>query len=309
MAQADQVVQDAGFPTVRADINDNLAALFSQSSGASAPATTVAYQPWIDTSASPAVWKVRNSANTGWITIGTIDASAFSPGGTTAIANGGTGQTTAAAALAALLPTQTGNSGKALVTDGTLASWGVVAAGVSVQVFTSSGTYTPTSGKTTFLVLATGGGGGGGRGTTNYSGGGGGGGGTAIRLYSSAEMGSSATVTVGSAGAAATTGNGGTGGTTSFDPGGSGLTITGIGGAGGITGGAGGAGGSSTNSLFLIDGVPGQDKPSVADYLTGGWRGSSLWGAGRGSGGNGGAYSPNYSPVSGVAGVVLILEW
>lgn len=123
MAQADQSVANATFPTVRADINDNLAALFSQSSGNSAPAVTVAFQPWIDTSSSPAVWKVRNAANSGWITIGTLDASTFSSGGVTAIANGGTGETTASAAINALLPAQSGNSGKALITDGTVASW------------------------------------------------------------------------------------------------------------------------------------------------------------------------------------------
>lgn len=39
------------------------------------------------------------------------------------IADGGTGQTTANAALNALLPTQTGNAGKALKTDGTNTSW------------------------------------------------------------------------------------------------------------------------------------------------------------------------------------------
>ena len=126
MAQADQSVANATFPTVRTDINDNLAALFSQSSGNSAPAVTVAFQPWIDTSSSPAVWKVRNAANSGWITIGTLDASAFSTGGVTAIANGGTGQTTAAAALTALLPSQAGNSGKALVTDGASATWDTI---------------------------------------------------------------------------------------------------------------------------------------------------------------------------------------
>ncbi len=41
-----------------------------------------------------------------------------------AIADGGTGQITATAALTALLPDQTGNSGKALKTNGTVASWG-----------------------------------------------------------------------------------------------------------------------------------------------------------------------------------------
>lgn len=47
-------------------------------------------------------------------------------GGTLAIANGGTGQTTANAALNALLPTQTGNASKYLQTDGTNATWDAI---------------------------------------------------------------------------------------------------------------------------------------------------------------------------------------
>jgi hypothetical protein len=43
--------------------------------------------------------------------------------GTLPIASGGTGQTSANAALNALLPDQTGNTGKALVTDGTGTAW------------------------------------------------------------------------------------------------------------------------------------------------------------------------------------------
>ena len=39
------------------------------------------------------------------------------------VANGGTGQTSAAAAINALLPTQTGNGGEFLTTDGSAASW------------------------------------------------------------------------------------------------------------------------------------------------------------------------------------------
>jgi hypothetical protein len=37
MAQADQTIQNDTFPTVRADINNNLAALFSNSSGNAHP--------------------------------------------------------------------------------------------------------------------------------------------------------------------------------------------------------------------------------------------------------------------------------
>ena len=160
MAQSDQVVQNATFPTVRADINDNLAALYSQSSGPSAPTTTVAFQPWIDTSSSPPVWKIRNAANTGWITVGVLDPANFESGGVTPIANGGTGQTTASGAINALVPSQSGNNDYFLQTNGTSVLWAAAAAGMSTQVFTASATYTRPSDKTSFLVLCTGGGGG-----------------------------------------------------------------------------------------------------------------------------------------------------
>ena len=81
MAQADQTVQNATFPTVRADINNNLAALFSDSSGNGAPTVTVAFQDWIDTSGADAVWKKRNAANNAWITIGTFAGAGLSLGG------------------------------------------------------------------------------------------------------------------------------------------------------------------------------------------------------------------------------------
>ena len=289
MAQSDQVVQNATFPSVRADINDNLAALYSQSSGNSAPSVTVAFQPWVDTSSSPPVWKVRNSSNSAWITVGVLDPAGFNAGGITAIANGGTGATTATAALAALLPSQGGNAGKALVTSGSLASWGVVASGASLQVFTANGTYTPTAGKTTFLVFATGGGGG----SVAASGGSGaGGGGTAIRLYNTAELGSSASITVGSGGAV-----GSNGGSTIFTPAGSGLVITGGGGSNSVTG------GSVTNSQINVSGGLGSD----IGIGTGKPGGVSFWGGGLGIGGKGGTGGP--VGYAGTAGVVLILEW
>jgi hypothetical protein len=305
MAQSDQVVQNATFPTVRADINDNLAALYSQNSGNSAPAVTVAFQPWVDTSSSPPVWKVRNGSNTAWITIGVLDPAGFNAGGVTAIANGGTGATTAALALAALLPSQSGNAGKALVTSGSAASWGVVASGASIQVFTANGTYTPTAGKTTFLVFATGGGGGGG---TGSFGGSGGGAGTAVNLYSTGQLGSSASLTVGAGGTAAATG-----GTSSF-------TCSGTGGSMSATGGGGASGGprnelggsAGTTSGTLSFGLTGQKGIVGTTLINAGSGtnaqsaippgGASFWGGGYGCGGNGPA-------GTGVSGFCLILEW
>jgi hypothetical protein len=123
MAQSDQVVQNATFPSVRADINDNLAALYSQSSGNSAPTVTVAHQPWVDTSSSPAIWKVRNGSNTAWITIGTLDPAGF----------------ITSTSLTALLPSQSGNAGKSLISNGTTAAWNpTINSGTAVA--TTSGT-------------------------------------------------------------------------------------------------------------------------------------------------------------------------
>jgi hypothetical protein len=52
--------------------------------------------------------------------------------GTVAIANGGTGQTTATAAFNALAPNQTGNSGRYLTTDGSTTSWATVSSAGTV---------------------------------------------------------------------------------------------------------------------------------------------------------------------------------
>ena len=61
--------------------------------------------------------------------------------GTLPIANGGTGQTTAQAAIDALLPTQTGQTGKSLKTDGASSYWGAdTYTDVIPQVFGSRAT-------------------------------------------------------------------------------------------------------------------------------------------------------------------------
>ena len=66
------------------------------------------------------------------------------------IANGGTGQTTANASLNALLPSQTGNSGKVLSTDGTNTSW--ISGGGGGGSFFSPYIFTATASQTTFAV-------------------------------------------------------------------------------------------------------------------------------------------------------------
>jgi hypothetical protein len=64
--------------------------------------------------------------------------SAVNVTGTVAIANGGTGQTTATTGFNALAPSQTSNTGKYLTTDGTNTSWASVVAGATISNDTST---------------------------------------------------------------------------------------------------------------------------------------------------------------------------
>ena len=66
--------------------------------------------------------------------------------GTLAIANGGTGQTTANAAFNAFAPSQTGNSGKYLTTDGTDTSWATNPLGTVTSVAASVPTFLSVTG-------------------------------------------------------------------------------------------------------------------------------------------------------------------
>jgi hypothetical protein len=66
--------------------------------------------------------------------------------GTIPVVNGGTGQTTANLAFNALAPSQTGNSGKYLTTDGTDTSWSVNPLGTVTSVAASGGTGISVSG-------------------------------------------------------------------------------------------------------------------------------------------------------------------
>ena len=75
MAQStDYSIANQSGANFRAELNTILSAIVSQNSGTSAPTTTYAYQWWIDTSVSPALLKLRNGANSAWITIGDVTA-------------------------------------------------------------------------------------------------------------------------------------------------------------------------------------------------------------------------------------------
>lgn len=210
---------------------------------------------------------------------------------------------------------------------------------VVVQTFTSSGTYTPTSGMRFCTIECVGGGGGGGgcaaSSTNPAAGAGGGGGGYSRRTVTAATVGASQTVTIGAAGAAGTAGAnaGGTGGTTSV---GALISATGgTGGAGGVAGTTGGfqqgLGGTGSTGDINIAGGPG----SPALYLSGaivssGNGGNSYFGAGAGGktagssssagtagtvggGGGSGAYqvavNTNFAGGAGGAGLVIITEF
>ena len=71
MAQHDYVINNQSGASFRSDINNALSAIVSQNSGATAPSTTYAYQSWADTTAG--VMKIRNAANSAWITLYQLD--------------------------------------------------------------------------------------------------------------------------------------------------------------------------------------------------------------------------------------------
>jgi hypothetical protein len=71
MAQHDMNIANQGFPATRADLNNALQALVSNSSGATEPSTTFANQWWYDTTNNKMY--LRNEANNAWIEVFALD--------------------------------------------------------------------------------------------------------------------------------------------------------------------------------------------------------------------------------------------
>lgn len=95
MAQHDMDVSNQTFTATRADINAALQALASNNSGATAPATTFAYQWWADTTSG--ILKQRNAANSAWVNV--LNLATGVPTGTAA--SGANGDITSLTALTA----------------------------------------------------------------------------------------------------------------------------------------------------------------------------------------------------------------
>ena len=219
-------------------------------------------------------------------------------------------------ALTNPLPVASGGTG---ITTGLVGLGGLV----SMQVFTSSGTWTKPTGVTKVKVTVTGGGGGGG--STNYDdmANGGGAGATSIKIIDVTSV-ASVTVTVG-AGKAGSANN--TSSSVVYgNPSSFGSYCTAVGGAN--CGGAwaiGGYGGTASGGDININGGDGQGGAidMTNSYLAAGSGGSSFWGGGGtgdtrndyngrsgrayGSGGGGGATAQ--TGESGADGIIVVEEY
>lgn len=132
MSQNDYVIANQTTPLFRADLNTALQALASNSSGATAPATTYANMLWYDTATN--ILKMRSEADDAWIALGTLDQSAntFTPAGvatqTTSTWEAGTDTTESLVSAAKIAAA--------------IAAYGVLGVGQTWQDVTGSRAYT-----------------------------------------------------------------------------------------------------------------------------------------------------------------------
>ena len=203
------------------------------------------------------------------ITAGWTGQLSLARGGTNAnltASNGGIFYSTASAG-AILAGTATARQ---FLTSGATAAPSWRSFSINVQVFTASGTYTPSTGMLYCTVLMCGGGGGGGgvaatTGAQVAAAAGGSGAESAYGVFSAATIGASQTVTIGAAGAGGVAGNnsGGTGGTTSL-----GALMTAVGGVGA-------AGGAATTTGYIAGSPTGGNGGTGGSYRAQGSSGGS----------------------------------
>jgi len=205
-----------------------------------------------------------------------------------------------------------------------------------VNVYTSTNTWSKSTGLKYVVVELVGGGGGGGgvHPSTDHGSGGGGGGGYSRKKIDAASLGATETVTIGAAGSGGSGDNDGTaGGTTSF---GSHLSATGGGlgtkGASGGVNGTGGAAGSGTGGDVNIGGQAGEGATTLSTalykagsggdsllgsgglggFVFGGGSSGSVAGTGYGAGGSGNAQDSGSSSLNGAAGspgICIVTEY
>ena len=211
------------------------------------------------------------------------------------------------------------NNGSGGLSWDTVANLITVTNGAEVSWFTSSGTFTPASGRTGFLFILIGGGGSSGGGRANNDdttrparSGQAGSAATALKFYNASEMGANASITVGSGGSAST-GNGSAGGNSSVNPAGSGSTCTAGGGggsnyAGGNQNTGGGSGGTSSNQLLSWNGTAGLTG-NVSGYTSNNIAEFSGVSYGRGGAGKDHPDASNSSGNAGIGGVVIVFQW
>ena len=281
------------------------------------------------------------SMTLGWT--GTLAVARGGTGGSShtpyAVLCGGTTSTSAVQSIASV-----GTTGQVLTSNGAgaLPTFQSVAGStgrlIKVQVFKTSGTYTPTVGMTHCIIQCIGGGGAGGGAPSNptsaSAAGGGGSGGFSESYVTSGTIGGSQAVTIGAGGTGVSNGNGNAGGNTSV-----GAIVIALGGSGAPVAGAigsvvqfyiGAAGGGVGTGNVTFAGSPGDNGVggSGATQTISGSGGNSCFGGGgasvtannngtsatanSGAGGSGGASfggGGNRAGGNGGSGVVIIYEY
>lgn len=147
MAQHDYVIDNQTSAQFRVDLNNALAAIVSQNSGDTEPATPFASQVWYDTLNN--LLKQRNESNSAWITLGTVNEGTgkFEPNQTFATQAEALARTLDTVAMTPLRTNEAIVNETVYVVTGTTPALSV--ANGTIQTWTLTANSTPTSSLTT----------------------------------------------------------------------------------------------------------------------------------------------------------------